>query len=325
MKINRYGFTLAEMLLVLVILGILMGIGMGGADRMDPGARGLQRMLQSFVQSSRDRARATGQEVILQYEPGSAEIPGKFARLVYRKMLEATFEPAFAEREALQLTAPALLEKPGRFGAGLDLSQGGGVTITGRGGNFHSPQGLQLEFDFKINEMEACQLAKWEDLLELKLRRDGSIQWIVAMGEPGKWVDLNLISPVGTVSAGRWHHLRAVAASGRMQLILDGKLVAEEVAAGAQPPADGSLFMGDSEGRFLGMIDEVQVWGQASEAGPEFTSDHDLFLSSTEIVLDRHGRLDPNIHSTSVIVRLAYLGEEVNAFNIGAFTEEPLP
>ena len=63
MKINRYGFTLAEMLLVLVILGILMGIGMGGADRMDPGARGLQRMLQSFVQSSRDRARATGQGV----------------------------------------------------------------------------------------------------------------------------------------------------------------------------------------------------------------------------------------------------------------------
>ena len=49
------GFTLAELMLVMVLVGVLLGIGMAGVDRVDPGARGLQASVESFVQSARDR------------------------------------------------------------------------------------------------------------------------------------------------------------------------------------------------------------------------------------------------------------------------------
>lgn len=324
MNNHRRGFTLAELMLVLVILGVILGMGLSGADRMDPGGRGLQRMVQAFVQSSRDRARATGQNVVFQLEFPAPDDPGRFSRLVYRRNLEATFEPAFEEREQVQLAGPAGTGKAGRFGAGLDLTQGGIATLVGKGGTFHSPEGLQLEFDFKIDDLANCKLAEWEDLLELNLRSNGTLTWIVSWGDGRLYNEQTLTSPAGAVREGRWHHLRAIAASGRMTLVIDGKVVAETEVSGLQPPADGSLAIGDPDGRFSGWIDEVQVWGLAREVGPELTHDHEAFLGAAQVVFDRHGRLNPHFHAEPVPLRISVLGEEVSAVQIGVFTEEPL-
>ncbi|NQU49120.1 MAG: prepilin-type N-terminal cleavage/methylation domain-containing protein [Planctomycetes bacterium] len=321
---HRSGFTLAEMMLVLVILGILMGIGLGGADRMDPGARGLQRMVESFVQSSRDRARATGQNVVLRFEKNDDLDPGRFARFVYRSRLEATFEPGFEGREQIQLGGTGVLGKVGRYGAGLDLTQGGVATVVGRGGTFHSPAGLQVEFDFKMEEFASCKLAVWKDLFEINVQRDGSLQWIVSWGDGVTWNEQNLATPAGSVKPGRWHHLRAIAAGQSMQIILNGKLLAQAESLGEQPPAEGSISLGDPEGRFTGWMDELQVWGLAREEGPELSDDQDAFLGATEVVFDRHGRLDPSVHQKPVPLRISALGEEVSATQIGVFTEEPL-
>ncbi len=324
MKSSRRGFTLAELMLVLVIVGVIMGMGMSGADRMDPGGRGLQRMVQSFIQSSRDRARSTGQNVVLRFEQEGELDPGQFARLVYRRKIEANFETAFEEREHVQLAGPAGLGKVGRFGAGLDLTQGGLATLMGKGGTFHSPHGLMMEFDFKLEELASCKIAEWAKLLELNLRSNGSLQWVVSWGDGVTYQEQTLSSSAGAVSPGRWHHLRAVAAAGQMALILDGKLIASVEVAGLQPPADGALSIGDPDGRFLGWFDEIQVWGLAREQGPELSDDQLAFMGATEVVFDRHGRLNPQVHSEAVPVRISVLGEEIGAFQIGVFTEEPL-
>ncbi len=324
MNSYRRGFTLAELMLVLVILGVIMGMGMSGADRMDPGGRGMQRMVESFVSSSRDRARATGQNVVVRLEKATPDDPGTFARLVYRRQLEATFEPAFEHREQVQLAGSAALGKVGRFGAGLDLTQGGIATLVGRGGTFHSPQGLQLEFDMRIDEPANCKLAEWENLLDLSVRSNGSLQWIVSLGDGKTWNEQTLTTPAGLITPGRWHHLRASAAADSMALVLDGKVIAQVSTTGIQPPADGALAIGDGDGRFVGMIDEVQVWGLAREAGPELNHDQDVFFGTDEVVFDRHGRLNPQVHSEPVPLRIAVLGEEIGAFQIGVFTEEPI-
>ena len=52
------GFTLAELMLVMVLLGVVIGLGVATVDRADPGARGLQKSVEAFVQSARDRARS---------------------------------------------------------------------------------------------------------------------------------------------------------------------------------------------------------------------------------------------------------------------------
>ena len=324
MNTKHRGFTLAELMLVLVLLGVLIGMGMSGADRMDPGGRGLQRMVQSFVQSSRDRARATGQNVIFRFEQQGEEDPGRFHRLVYRPRLEANFEAAFEEREQVQIMGSGSLGKVGRYGAGLDLTQGGMAMLVGKGGTFHTPQGFLLEFDFKFEDLANCKLAQWEKLLELDMRSNGSLQWIVSWGDGVSFQEQTLTTPPGAVTPGRWHHLRAIAAADRMALILNGELLAQVPVSGIQPEADGSLALGDPEGRFAGWFDEVQVWGLTLEPGPELTTDQMAFLGATEVVFDRHGRLDPQLHSEPIPLRISVLGEEIGAFQIGVFTEEPL-
>jgi prepilin-type N-terminal cleavage/methylation domain-containing protein len=321
----RRGFTLAELLLVMVVIGIILGLGVGTIDRMDPGARGLQSTVEAFVQSSRDRARATGQNVVIVLEKNGPDDPGRLVRLVYRRVLEATFEPRYAEREMLQTSGASKLDVPGRYGSGIDLGQGGGVTVVGRGGRFESPQGLQLELDFKLKQLESGQLIVWKDLAEVSLRRDGSILLRVVYGDGERWADHDLTTPAGQLTPGRWQHLRAVAMNGQMQIYIDGRLIAETAAQGRLAASDNAPFLGDPDGRLSGLLDEFQVWGLSREIGPELSANHDIYLSALQVVFNRFGRLDAARHPDGVDVRIANLGEETGAFRIGTFTEEILP
>lgn len=310
----------------MVLLGIVLGLGVGGIDRMDPGARGLQNSVEAFVQSSRDRARASGQRVLLRFvEPDpDTGLGARLERLVFRRRWEANFETAFSGRENVQLAGGAALDRPGRYGAGLDVTQGGSATLAGRGGTFASPEGVQIEFDFRVDEMAAGQLFEWEDLGSVRLRRDGSLQWRAVYGDGQSWADQDLPTPAGLVRQGRWHHLRAIAVPGRMEVFLDGRRVAEREAFGQLQQADGAPFLSDPDGDFLGAFDEFAAWGRALEVGPELNADQELYFGATEVVFDRFGRLDGAVHSEPVEVRIASLGTEAGAFQIGVFTEEVL-
>ena len=123
----RRGFTIAELLLVMVVLGVIVGIGLGGLDRMDPGTRGFQKTMGTFLLSSRDRARVTGLPVVLSLDPETTDRNARLQRWVYRPVREATFEVASRERENLFLVGPGILDQRGRVGAGLDLRLGGCV------------------------------------------------------------------------------------------------------------------------------------------------------------------------------------------------------
>lgn len=319
------GFTLAELMLVMVLVGVLLGIGVAGVDRVDPGARGLQASVEAFVKSTRDRARSTGQPVVMAFVPASDEAPAQLVRYVFRQRLEANFEPAFSEREGVQIVAPASLGKPGRIGAGLDLSQGGGATLIGRGGRFRSPAGLQVEFDFRADELDGGKMLAWKDLATVELQRDGSLRWKVVYQADNTTTELELASEAGLVRKGRWHHLRAIALDGQMQLYLDGELLGEREATGALPATNAAPYLGDPDGRFTGAIDEFVVWGRVRESGPTLNDEQDMFVGALELVFDRFGRLDPSVHEEPVDMRISTRGTEVGAFRVGVFTEEVQP
>lgn len=312
-------------MLVMILVGILLGIGMASVDRVDPGARGLQTSVEAFVQSTRDRARSSGQPVVLELQPAEEGRPARLVRYVFRRRLEANFEPAYAESEKVQVVAPAALGKSGRIGAGLDLVQGGGATVEGRGGSLNSPDGLQFEFDFRADEVEASKLFEWKDLATIELLRDGSLKFSAVYGDGTTWNQQELTSETGAVLKGRWHHLRALAIDGRMAIMMDGKLVGEKEAAGTLASTNRPPYLGDPDGRFVGGIDEFVVWGRAMEAGPSLTSEQDMFLGALRVVFDRFGRLDPSVHEEPIEVRISDRGNEVGAFRIGVFTEEVTP
>lgn len=321
------GFTLAELMIVVALIGILLGLGVASIDRVDPGARGLQTTIESFVQSTRDRARSSGQPVSLRYTPPVETTAGQFFRDVFRRRLEANFEPMYEQREGVQLTAPASLGKSGRYGAGLDCGQGGGAQIVGRlaGGSFVSPRGVQIEFDVRVDELEGGKLLVWKDLTEIELKRDGGLSFVCAYGDGETSTDLQVDAPAGALRKGRWHHLRVIALSGLMAIEVDGERLVEREAIGEIQSTDHTPYLGDPDGRFSGAFDEFVVWGRATEPGPTHTADQDVFVGALELVFDSFGRLDPQVHEEAVPIRIASAGVEVGAFQVGVFTEEILP
>jgi len=322
---RRAAYTLLEVMMVVAIIGVVAGMSMGGIDRLDPGASGLQKSMEAFVQSSRDRARATGQAVVLRIEMNAESMPERVVRLVYRPLVEANFEPMFADREQVQTAPPAVLGKPGRVGAGLDLGQGGGASITGRSGLFNSPEGVQFEFDLRPDELLDTLVFQWEDLGEVELRSNGALRWRAVYGNGQSWADQDLETAPGLIRPHEWSHVRVIAARTGMEIYVNGRSAGTKEVLGQLPSVETVPFLGDPRGRYRGKIDEFVAWGRTVEFGPQISGDQDLLFGALEVQFDQHGRLDSTRHDKPVEVRISSLGQEVGAFQIGVFTEEYIP
>ncbi len=317
------GFTLMEMMVVMILLGIVAGLGFAGFDRMDPGSRGLQVTLESFLEASRDRARASGQEVRVAILPATAESGPRIARYVYRPALEAGFEPAFADSENVRTYGGARLGGPGRSGAGLDLMDGGAAVVEGRGGRVELGEGFALEFDLLLPPGDAGRVCEWEGLFDLECRRNGGMQARLRTGQADflAWTQLDV--PGHLLRAGRWQHLRVAAADGLARLWLDGELAASEtigpeLGAPTTPPRFGA-----TEGGFHGRVDEAVVWSRVREDGPELAEQISVtFAGVPALLFDRDGRLAAAAHPEAVRVAILEGEDEIGAFLVGRFTQE---
>ncbi|MFK5954973.1 MAG: prepilin-type N-terminal cleavage/methylation domain-containing protein [Planctomycetota bacterium] len=318
------GYTLLEMLFVMVLMGIIMGIGVAGFDRMDPGFKGLQSTVETFLESSRDRARTSGHPVTVMVVDVDKEQGSKrLRRFVYRRSMEATFEPRFRGREDVVASGAAGLETTGRYGTGIDLREGGSITVAGRG-NPQLEHGFSLDFDLEALDSNGGELLRWEGLLDMRVRKNGVLAVSLRAGNGGDelFQDVLIESPVGTLQPNRWQHIKLVAADGSAALVIDGK----EVKRVAIPPVLGSpreaaRFGHDSQG-WRGRLDEFTVWARVAESGPELPIDVKLTFGSDKVNFDRYGTLDPKFHSAGVPVRLEVFDEEIASFVIGRFTQE---
>ncbi|HEX9795158.1 MAG TPA: prepilin-type N-terminal cleavage/methylation domain-containing protein [Planctomycetota bacterium] len=320
----RGGFTLLELLFVMVLLGILMGLGTLGIQRLDPGARGLQVSVATFLESTRDRARSSGQAVDLVVEAGDpdAGVPPRMVRYVFRRVREASFEPELRVLQGAELVAPATDGAPGRFGAGLDCGEGGGVLLEGSGGTLRPRHGVAVEMDVFLPDLAAGRLLVWDGLLDLRVDRDGSLAGRLDVRVAQEDVRLQVRSAAAVVLPGRWQRLRISAAAGRFRVEADGRTVAEETFEGFLPEPGGTPFFGDPDGRFRGRLDELGIWVRTPEAGPEFREDVVAELDPQRVRFDRRGFLDPELHSGAVEVGIMEFGVEVAHFRVGRFSEE---
>ncbi|MDA1260360.1 MAG: prepilin-type N-terminal cleavage/methylation domain-containing protein [Planctomycetota bacterium] len=318
------GFTLLEMMVVMILLGIVAGLGFAGFDKMDPGSRGLQVSLETFLEATRDRARGSGQEVRVQILPADEEHGARIVRAVFQPAMEAGFEPQFSARERIALEGGARLGEPGRCGGGLSFEEGGRAKLEGRGGRVETTNGFTLEFDYMLPEAAAGKLFEWEGLLELEFRRGGGlgVRLRAGDGEFLAWVQLE--APPESMRLGRWQHLRFTAADGRARLWIDGEIAAVDTIGPALGVPTDTLAFGAEDSSFRGRVDEVLLWSRVLEEGAEVPEILKLELSSPEIVFDRHGRLDAASHADAVSVRLMDDVALVGGFMIGRFTQETL-
>lgn len=312
-----------EMMVVMILLGIVAGLGFAGFDALDPGARGLQVTLENFLDASRDRARASGQEVRVSIVPPSADAGPRLIRHVYRPGLDVGFEPGFAANENVRAAGGARLGAPGRAGAGLDLSDGGLAELIGRGGEVTSRAGFALEFDVLLTPGAHGRVCTWEGLFELDAGRDGNLQARLRSGADEFLGWTRLDAEPSLVRAGAWQHVRFAAADGVARLWLDGELAAREATGANYGAPVAPLRFGAEEAGFRGRVDEVVLWSRVVEQGAELADQIAITFGGTSaLTFDRDGRLDAAAHPDAVRVALLEGDDELGAFTVGRFTQE---
>lgn len=320
---KRTAFTLLELMLVMVLLGVVAGIGLTGFDNIDPGYRALESSVTTFIESSRDRARASGYPVAVTLQEGNDDRAARLQRAVFRPVLEASFEAAFVARERVVIRGDSSLDGLGRYGAGLDLESGGEANFDGRG-NPNLSRGFSLEFDFRDRRLEGGTMLTWEGLLEISLRRGGVIEIVLQAGDGDFFQDVRLELPAEALRSGRWQHLRLTAMGEELVAFLDGK----EAARAGTPPIYGvprsGIRLGAMDRGWSGQIDEILVLARVVENGPELPDE--VSIDTTyPLRFDRHGTLDMRVHPpTGVPMVFRSFDEEFASFLIGRFTQEVL-
>lgn len=322
---RRAAFTLLELLLVMGLLGIVFAVASLGLERFDPGARGLQTTVATFFESARDRARATGFPVVVELLPATGEDPAQIARTIYRPVREANFEARFLAAQGVAPLDPARTGSVGRCGACLDLSEGGGSYVEGRGGTFRAPHGLAVDLSLYAEDGEGGTVLDWEGLLSLRLQRDGALVLEVETESAEGGGGARLQTEPGVVLPGRWYRLRLTAGDGRLGLERDGEAMASEEFAGRIPEPEKPPYLGDPKGTFRGKIDEFVAYARVREAGPTVREGAGLRLSEPRVVFDRNGRLDTAAHEHEVEVEIVELDERVGGFLVGRFAQEAAP
>jgi prepilin-type N-terminal cleavage/methylation domain-containing protein len=311
------GFTLLELLLVLFVLGVVLGSAMVLAGRFEPGPVGLRSATEAFFASSRERARATGLPVVVDVVPAEDGF-GRLRRLVARTALEASFEAGTERRHGLQPSdgGVSIGEVAGRFGAAAAID-GGSLLVEGRGGRVFVGEGFTVDLHLRAGLDRASPLLRWAGLCEIRLGRDGSLRVRLDL-EEGAGLDLR--APAA-VRPERWHHLVLEVADGRAELRVDGAVLAGDVYETPLAAPTGALVLGDTDGSFRGLVDELTVSSRVEEFGPDLRAEADLLLGAPRIRFGGDGHLDPS-HGEGVRVDLIHLGESAGAFLVGRFAEQ---
>ncbi|MFT7517401.1 MAG: prepilin-type N-terminal cleavage/methylation domain-containing protein [Myxococcota bacterium] len=313
-------FTLLELMVVMVMIGIVAGIGMAGFDRIEPGRSSLQAAVENFIESSRDRARASNQTVVLSLNPATEQEAARWQRLVFRNVFEASFEASAQIRENVQLEGQAQLEVAGRCGACLDLSEGGVAVVNGRG-TPNLSEGFVVDFDCYPLDTDSGQILNWSGILSIEQLRNGVLICKVRAGNGDFFSDITLETAVGSLQALRWQHIRIVAANGKCALQIDGREVASAELPEYLSAAQDVPVFGDDNQPWLGKIDEFFVQSRNAELGPQVPDDVQMIMSSPTISFDRFGGLADS-HSDDVLLVVESFGEELSKFVIGRFSQE---
>jgi len=320
------GFTLLELMLVLMILGLVAGLGSLGLQRMDPGSRGVQATVRAFLETTRDQARRTGRPAEIELVPAASEAEGgtRLVRHLYRTVLEGSFEPGRPGPRRWRLDPPARIAGGGRFGGGLDLREGGGAGLASAA-RFAFPDGFSVEFDFLPAGTGGGTLLDWKGLLAVRLTRGGGLGVELHSGKKEEILLTRFSLPGGTVRPDQWHHLRLTAASARADLFLDGRLAGTKPVSETFLPPSEPPYLGDLEQGFHGRLDEFVLQARVREESPRLPAGVTVVMNVPRILFDGLGRLQvPG--GGAVLVQVSSQGDPAGRFLVERFTqEEPTP
>lgn len=263
----RAGFSLLELLMVMIIIGLVMGAGLGLVTSIDFSSTQTAGAVRGVLRAAQSAARGTGApaQVELDEEAGALRVRS------FRPLTCFHFEAPSDEgtRGALPSIDGVATVSDGFLGNGLDFTRSaldGSVEIDlHRDSAMDFLEGFSFELMLSLSEDDAGRIFQFADVLGLDATANGGLKgWLSTARENdvervkrGGREDINL--PPGSLTPGLWHRVRFSYDRVVLRLEVDGFEAGSLPVTAPVPRISGPLVLGGRPAPFRGRMDELIV------------------------------------------------------------------
>lgn len=309
---SRSGFTLMELLVVMLILGMLFGIGVGTLASLDLGKQAARGALLNVIRSARTSAVARGAGSRVRFDAPTSSVRAEGI---------AVLGTWHFEREA---TGAGLYEGENRGGKLIDDGYiGRAISFSGaRPGSTLEVQVQQDPgFDLSLGFTIECAL-RWDgsaagrplnvgNVVGLEVTGAGSVRgWFIPVARNKEGDEIaggrtSVDSEAGALAPHRWVRVKLDYDRRALRLYLDDLEVGRAEETGKVWKLGGSLRICDPKTGFPGDLDRLVVSAVTSTS--EYTLPETMHFDTDvpdEIRFAAGGYLDRELHEQSVVLHL---------------------
>lgn len=312
------GFTLLELILVILIMGVILGVGVGGFASFDPGSRAARGLVANILRQARNDAVAHRAPSRVRFSPEdrTIEAQGYVVAGTWSFESDALTGANGANGEAREFGGSPLT-RDGFIGRALDMEKGGRGSVVAFDISddpiFDLRRGFRLVFAVRAATIAEAQMIDLGEVLVLNLRRDGSVEVtaitrrVDEMGRARAGEKVQMRSTPGVIEPERWVEIEVRYDLRRLVVLANGVPVAERAETRELWKMGASFKVGGGRSLFAGRVDEV-VLAVARTADVIRLPSSAGFAGSVpfEVRFDEGGRLDPIAHGGPVTVTLEY-------------------
>jgi prepilin-type N-terminal cleavage/methylation domain-containing protein len=330
---SRRGFTLLELLFVIVIIGTMLGFGVGVLASLDLGERAAAGLVQNVVRAARNSAVARGAGSRVRIDPATGVISAEALEVIGTWRFEGSGEEV---RGAFDLRGPLTRCKfvdEGFIGRSLSFPPGRGVFAeipVHRESPYDFREGFRIECAVRMAPSGGGRVLRLGESIGLDVGDSGTVRaWFFpealdATAKPIKGGLQVSAAPGGTLRSGEWSRIEVEYDRRRFTIRVDGRTIepedgwVEEVAP--VWPIGGPLVLGDADQSFTGELDDLVISAVgASDAialpeGVRFDP-----ASGGEIRFDAGGHLDRAVHSQAREIRIVYQDGGTATVRVGLY------
>ncbi|MCA8941575.1 MAG: prepilin-type N-terminal cleavage/methylation domain-containing protein, partial [Planctomycetes bacterium] len=293
---QRNGFTLVELLIVMMVLGVLAGIGIGFLQRRGNDVDIALAMIRDQVRAAALTARSKQVPATVTFDPG--EVGGSAS--VEARVLVPVAHWALEDGRSgdSRLTPDTLTGRsvPGRFGLGRrpdpDATLLTFSTEEVRHTLFDLRDGFVVGLDVKLDDRAEMALISLDRNLVLELDEDLFVRAKIAVaGKEQVEGSVELESDV-PLRLHRWASVRVVHDGDEASLWIDDRACDRKSFHGSIWQGDNdTLRVSEEHAPILGIVDEVRVMAYERTDRQYFPVGVELVTDARNIRFDREGRL----------------------------------
>lgn len=313
------GFTLLELMVTLVLMGVVLGAGIGAITSFDPSRHAARGVVMNTLRQARNEAIAFGAAARVEFDPGASTMRS----IGFRVAGTWRFEGGdVAGSAGLPATVHGLedgrVHQDGFIGDALDLARGAPrarVEIDLTGDPIHTlRRGFRVSFAVRPEPGGAeGMLLDYGGVLGIEAVRGGAIDVRLATsgtdeyGRAREGERIRLLSPAGVLRGGRWAQVELRYDRERVSLHVNGVAVAERLDTRPVWQSDGRLTIGGGRRAFQGRIDDLVLSVVRVEQAVPMPGSTLLTASEPfDVRFDETGQLDAMHHAGPVVIGLEF-------------------